>query len=225
MNTLKKIVLIVLPVVVIFYLAATRGLYFFPPSLALGPCLPDWTSPSTYLNLVSEVASPMGKTRFGVGDADIQVCYGQPSARGRLVFDSLPGSKQDTVSGAPLVPNGRLWRLGANEPTRLFVSRSIRFGNLTVPSGRYALYARPDSSWWEIFVTGSTFHWGNMIGPDVRKQEIGSILVPVSATRYHTERLTIDAFSSSADSTILAIRWADRELKIPIQSPEDDVGS
>src|SRR5687768_14460314 len=35
------------------------------------------------------------------------ICYGRPSARGR------------TMIGGELVPYGRLWRTGANEPTTL----------------------------------------------------------------------------------------------------------
>src|SRR5690606_11953348 len=63
---------------------------------------------------VSERKSPFDSTRITVGTQTAQVCYGRPSAQGRVIFGA-----DGTAAGAPLVPYGKLWRTGANEPTIL----------------------------------------------------------------------------------------------------------
>ena len=209
-------------VAVIVFFAATRGLYFFPTSVALGPCLPDWTSPSTYLAIVKEPASPMKKTRFKLGQGDVQICYGSPSVRGRSVFntETQPDSLEIDSLRQFLVPNGRIWRLGANEPTRIFTNRPIRFGDLRLAPGRYSMYTIPGSKEWEIFITRSTFHWGNQISRNVRSKEVGSTRVPVRVVNQDTEALTFQATDIQTDSAMLRIQWSNVSIDVPVVSSE-----
>ncbi|GMQ80763.1 MAG: hypothetical protein BMS9Abin05_0192 [Rhodothermia bacterium] len=209
-------------VAVIIFLAITRGLYFFPTFVALGPCLPDWTSPSTYLAVFEEPASPMKKTRFKLGKGNVQICYGSPSARGRSVFnnETLPDSLEIDSPRQFLVPNGRLWRLGANEPTRIFIDRPIFFGDIRLDPGRYSMYTIPGSREWEIFITRSTFHWGNQISSEVRSKEVGSTRVPVSVVNEDTEELTFKATDIQNDSAMLRIQWSNVSVNVPVVSSE-----
>ena len=78
------------------------GISLLPVSLALGPCLKDLTSPLSYRARVS----PLGSVDLHAGAAMVRLCYGRPTMRGRTVFGGL-------------VPYDSLWRMGANEPTRL----------------------------------------------------------------------------------------------------------
>jgi len=199
---------------VLLFLAATRGLYFFPTSVALGPCLPDWTSPSTYIAVWDPLASPMGKTRFQIGDVDVQICYGQPSARNRTVF--TPDSAL-SLQAPVLVPDGRLWRMGANEPTRIFVSAPVLLGDLELDAGRYSLYTIPGPETWEIFVTRSTFHWGNQIRESVRAQEVGSFYTQVQVSESFQERFRISAYPDASTADRIVVAWADLEVYLPIR--------
>ena len=209
-------------VAVVVFLAATRGLYFFPTSIALGPCLPDWTSPSTYFAVFEEPASPMKKTRFELGTGDVQICYGSPSVRGRSIFNTETKSDRLEIDSPRqfLVPNGRIWRLGANEPTRIFINRPILFGDLRLAPGRYSMYTIPGSKEWEIFITRSTFHWGNQISSRVRRREVGSTTVPVSVVNQRTEALTFQATDIQIDSATLRIKWSNVIVDIPMVSSE-----
>ncbi len=89
------------------------GVSLVPVQVAIGPCLADWTSPSSY----RPRASPLATERFRVDGGTVEICYGRPSRRGRQVFGAL-------------VPFDSLWRLGANEPTRLYTDRPLRLGDL-----------------------------------------------------------------------------------------------
>jgi len=123
--------------------------------------------------------------------------------RGRVVFGEL-------------VPFGQVWRLGANEPTRLHTSRAIDLGGVAVPAGRYSLYAIPWPDRWELFVTRSTFHWGNQITPAVRAREIGVTTVPVEQARESVETLTITPEPAAGDTVALVFAWERTVARVPV---------
>ncbi len=177
----------------VYYL---NGPYIFPTSVALGPCWKDWTSPSSY-----EVrASPLKALHFTVGDVDGRLCYGSPESRGRRLFGP---------SG--VVPFGQLWRMGANEPTRLFLNGPIQFGDLRLEAGRYSLYAEPGATTWRIFATTSIWHWGNQISAEVKNQSVGSTEAPVVRKGAHEESLRF-----KMEGNVLAMMWGFTRIQIPL---------
>ena len=185
--------------VVLVAVVAAAVPYLLPTRIALGPCGRDWTSPSSYFPR----SSPTRSVSFDLGAGAGKVCYGSPSARGREVFGSL-------------VPWGELWRVGANEPTRLFVDRPVSFAGVSLPAGRYSIYARPRSDVWQIFLSASTFHWGNSISPAVRARELGNVEVPVSATREMAEQLTFEWESTGPARGKLVVEWERSRVEIPV---------
>ncbi|GAB5519980.1 MAG: hypothetical protein RhofKO_22310 [Rhodothermales bacterium] len=181
----------------------TQGPYVYPTSMALGPCFKDWTSPTSY----SPRVSPMEQVRFRVGEVNAQVCYSRPSARGRALFGA---------DGA-LVRHGRLWRMGANEPTLLFIDQPMRLGSVYLDPGRYALYAEPDSASWEVIVSTSTFHWGNQISQEVRAQEVGQTTVPVDSVAF-VEDFLIEPLPDADDTVSLRVAWGNTAVHIPLST-------
>lgn len=167
------------------------GVSLVPPSLALGPCLKDYTSLVSYQPRMSQLAG----IRFHVGDAEAQLCYGRPLRRDRVIYGQL-------------VPFGAIWRLGANEPTRLSISKPMSLAGIPLPAGRYSLYAEPGPAEWTIYVSRSTLHWGNDISPSVRAQEVGHATVPVEVLPE-----TVDTFTAriedhgNAGRVALAFEW------------------
>lgn len=91
-----------------------------------------------------------------VGFTDITVDYSRPSRRGRQVMGNL-------------VPFGRIWRVGANESTKITFSEDVRIEGHRVPKGTYALYAFPYPEEWTIVIHKNISHWGD--GRDQYKQE------------------------------------------------------
>ena len=176
------------------------GTSLVPTSVALGPCLRDWTSPVSY----QRRASPLAMTRFRVGGTDVLLCYGRPSLRNRIGFGGL-------------VPYDSLWRLGANEPTRLSVNRPIRLGSLPLAPGRYSLYALPRPGHWMIFVTRSTQHWGNDLSPAVRSREVGGIDVPALPRAEPVETLTATWQGADTAGT-LSFAWDRTAAEIPVSA-------
>jgi len=169
---------------------AVSGVSLVPVGVTLGPCLKDWTSPSSY----SVRASPLATVEARVGGANLKLCYGRPSARGRVVFGNL-------------VPYDEAWRLGANEPTRLYVNRAIDLGGVRLEPGRYSLYAEPSQGSWKFFVNRSVLHWGNDLSPAVRAREVARVTVPVDSLTGPVETLTVRAEPMAGDAVRLAFEW------------------
>lgn len=167
------------------------GVSLVPPSLVLGPCFKDWTSPVSYKPRVSKLDG----IRFHVADAAVQLCYGRPIRNGRTIFGGL-------------VPWNDPWRLGANEPTRLSVDQPITLAGISLPPGRYSLYVEPRPDQWTIFVSRSTTHWGNDISPAVRAKEVGSATVPVEILPEMVDTFTATIEDHGSSSRVaLAFEW------------------
>lgn len=165
---------------------AATGVALVPVGLTLGPCLRDWTSPSSYGRRVS----PLATVDIPVGDGQLRVCYGRPAARGREVFGGL-------------VPWDEPWRLGANEPTRLYLNRAATIAGVRLEPGRYAITATPRRKHWEIAIRGSVSQWGNDFSPPV----LGTGAALVEALAEPVETLTVRPLPADDGTMRLAVEW------------------
>ena len=89
-------------------------------------------------------ASPVAKIQQKVGLADIQIDYSRPGAKGRVIYGDL-------------IPYGQMWRLGANENTKITSSEALIFGKDTLAAGTYALFAKPGQTNWELYFYADYF--------------------------------------------------------------------
>ncbi len=169
---------------------AATGTSLVPASLMLGPCLRDWTSPSSY----GARQSPLASVDAPLGDGALRLCYGRPAMRGRTVYGGL-------------VPWDTLWRMGANEPTRLYLNRPATVAGIPLDAGRYSLYLRPGAAGWTLFVNRSVRHWGNDFSLAVRAHEVGSTPVPVVALPEPVETLTVRRVAADSGRMALAFDW------------------
>lgn len=193
LKTIKKTLLGIIPISIIGFFVAT-GFHYVPVDLTLGKCMMDYTSPSTY----TKRSSLLKSYKFEVDGDEVLVCYGSPSAKDRKVFGGI-------------VPYDQLWRFGANEPTRFYTSVDLVLGEVVVPKGRYSLYAVPSKNSWEIFISTSTYHWGNSITESVLEDEIGSFEIE---PEYNA--LFVESFSIRSSDDELIVEWENMRLRIPI---------
>jgi hypothetical protein len=81
------------------------------------------------------------------GPSRMLIDYGQPHARGRVIFGGL-------------VPYGEVWRLGANWATTLMLDVELRIGDLELRRGEYTLFLLPREDGGELIVSEETRQWG-----------------------------------------------------------------
>ena len=70
--------------------------------------------------------SPEETIEYRMGHIELELYYNRPSKKGREIFGDL-------------VPYGKVWRTGANEPTTFEFSDELWINNKPVPGGKYTL--------------------------------------------------------------------------------------
>ena len=148
--------------------------------------------------------SPAGTTSFTDGDLTITVNYSRPSVRGRVIFGP-------EGSGA-LLPYGKYWRLGANEPTSIEFSQDVTFAGKPVPKGKYRMYAFPGEKEFTIVLNSEISAWGYS-EPDYSKDVI-RVQVPLTITESPVEQLTIE--TGKSNELYIRISWDKVLLSIPV---------
>jgi hypothetical protein len=127
----------------------------------------------------------------------IVIDYGQPHARGRV------------VNGALAADLDKVWRLGANNPTKFTTDVDLTVGSLSVPKGTYVLWAE----------TSSTGPWKLIFNSDpgaTHKPEadIGRVPLTTRTLASPVESLTISLVpgAEGAPRGDLRIMWGTREF-------------
>ena len=113
-------------------------LLFSFATLLCGPLSAQITTPQP---------SPSSTLKQTVGLTDVTVEYSRPSMRGRTVFGNL-------------VPEGKLWRTGANKNTTITFSDNVTIDGQELSAGSYAIYTKPSKSSWEVLFYSDTNNWG-----------------------------------------------------------------
>lgn len=182
-------------------------------TLSLGapaPLLADAPAPCKTMNTerlpLNRRASPLDSISFTVGTAQVKLCYGRPSAKGR------------TMIGGASIPFGKLWRTGANEPTMIHTTGPIVVGGVAVPAGSYSLYTIPDPATWHVILNRSISQWGHESSytDEVKQQEVGHGSATSSALAEPVEMLTFRTESGSGGAVNLLLEWEKTRVTIPI---------
>jgi tetratricopeptide (TPR) repeat protein len=75
-----------------------------------------------------------------VGLTDVEVDYSRPNKNNRQIFGGL-------------VPFDKVWRTGANQPTRIKFSANVKLADKEVPAGEYALFSLPGQNEWTVILS------------------------------------------------------------------------
>ncbi len=82
-----------------------------------------------------------------VGLTDVSIDYSRPDKRDREIFGGL-------------VPYDKVWRTGANAPTKIKFSDAVKIEGKDVPAGEYAFYTIPGKDEWTIILSKNLKLWG-----------------------------------------------------------------
>ena len=157
-----------------------------------------------YRYFTSRPLSPTQTTTFRYEGLDVKVTYCRPFKKGRLIF----GGSEDA-----LVPNGKYWRLGANEATEISFSQDVNIAGKPLKADTYRMYAVPNESSWQISFNSGLGAWGAN-EPDYDK-DVLKVEVPAEKVSSETEQFTI-TFASDSTGVNMNIDWDKTHLRVPI---------
>jgi hypothetical protein len=157
-----------------------------------------------YSNLFPK--SPPTTKAFSENGLDINVAFGQPSKRGRLIF----GEEKD---GA-LQPYGKYWRLGANAATEITFNKDINFAGKAVKAGSYRMYAVPGANSFQVSLNSELGVFLGVMEPDYTK-DVLKVDVPVIQSSTETEQFTIN-FASDSTGVNMDFVWDKIIVRVPI---------
>ena len=151
----------------------------------------------SYSQLLSPVASPKTKIIQKVGLVDINLEYSRPSKKNRKIFGGL-------------VPYGKIWRTGANNPTLISFSENIKLNNKLIKKGDYHIYSVPSESKLDLIIYEKTDAWGSLSDFDesLIKARVVSNFIDLPFT---VETFTIAFNNISNNGASLIINWDNKQ--------------
>lgn len=152
----------------------------------------------TLAGIVHAQGNPRGKAKLVLGGKTISVEYGQPSLRGRTVYEMVNK-----------LPADGIWRVGADTSTTFSTSDDLLFDETKVPKGVYSLWARraSDKSWKLVF-NGQHGQSGTQHDP---KLDVVEVALRESRAANPPDEVTIVLSKAKTQGTI-AIEWGDLRL-------------
>ena len=123
-----------------------------------------------------------------VGDTKISIVYHRPNTKGRTKIwgcttaDVVP---KGGVTYPCLVPNGQVWRSGANENTTIEFSRDVMINGQNLPAGKYGFHSIPNKNEWILIFSKDNDDWGSFTY-DEKKDALRVKVKPVKAGNQET---------------------------------------
>ena len=162
--------------------------------------------------------SPLDSLTFRVAGQEAKICYGRPSSRGRTMIGSA--AIAGAVNQMGVIPFGKIWRTGANEPTLLRTPVALVIAGVSVPAGTYSIYTVPGESEWEIIVNRSYSQWGHegSYTDEIRAQEMGRGTVSSERADSHVETFTIRAEDLPDGNVHVILEWERTRVRITVSA-------
>lgn len=139
---------------------------------------------------------------FGLGQ--IEINYSRPSLKGRVPFKE----KGD------FVPQGAMWRTGANSATKLRFTDQVMMGGKLIDSGLYVLYTIPGKDYWEIIINKGITNSG--LDGYKTSEDVHRFTVKPGKTGSSVETFTIQVANVLAESCELQLMWGNTVVSIPM---------
>lgn len=161
----------------------------------------------------TQVAGSLDAEGAYQGGSWIIVDYGRPLMRGRDLFGSGASYGEAFLRGAPV------WRVGADQSTRIMTEVDLMFGNERLPAGEYSVFADlSENEWTLIFADWGVKDdfrednpdalWGSYgYTPD---RDVARVAMPVMTNAMAVDQLTITFSDMTQEGGNFMILWDDQ---------------
>jgi len=149
--------------------------------------------------------SPAQTIRQNFGMSAVEISYSRPGAKGRKII----GHNE---------PYGRVWRTGANAPTKIRFFSPVEIKGNKLDSGTYVLYTLPvEKGDWTVIFNKGLKNWGSdQYNPE---EDACRITVTPERKRKPVETFTIQVDNVKPESCDISVAWEDWMISIPVITP------
>jgi hypothetical protein len=188
-------------------------------------------------------ASPPSTLTHTVGVTDLTIVYHRPSVRGRTLWGDVPADKvaavlkatsflpqnspegtldggQGTGKDFPMVPNGHVWRAGANEATRFTVTDDVLVNGQPLKAGTYSLHMIPGKDEWTVVFNKTAEQWGSY-SYDASKDALRVKAKPEWRADSQ-ELLGYEIPTGTANTARVVLRWEKIAVPFTVEVPNQD---
>jgi hypothetical protein len=134
----------------------------------------------------------------------IEVNYSRPVIKGRTIFGDI-------------VPFGKLWRAGANNPTKVTFGEDVKVAGKDLKAGAYQLMIIPTAKNWEIIFNKGT----NGVFNYHPEEDVLKVTVPTNTLASSVESFTIQLGQVIANTCEIQIMWEKTSVSIPVTTEID----
>ncbi len=153
--------------------------------------------------------SPHETVNATIDGNEMSIVYGRP-------YTKDPKSGEPRKIWGTLVPNGKVWRMGADEATLLTTKKPIILADgAPIMPGTYSLYLWPDENGAKLIVNKQTGQWGtkydeaqDLTRVDLKKDSLGK---PVDQFT-----IAIDK-NESGGGGVLKMMWEQTQYSVPFK--------
>jgi hypothetical protein len=149
--------------------------------------------------------SPEAKVMQKVGMAEVTINYCRPQAKGRKIFGDV-------------VPFDKMWRTGANAPTKITISDSINVNGKKIAGGEYAIYTIPSVTEWTVIFGKNA---STSAGDYKDEQEVVRFKVKPEMGTNMVEAFTISFINVTPTTSEVELSWEKTLVKFKLQYDAD----
>jgi len=146
--------------------------------------------------------SPSQTIRQNFGMSAVEISYSRPGTKGRKII----GHNE---------PYGRVWRTGANAPTKVRFFSPVEIKGNKLDSGTYVLYTMPvEQGDWTVIFNKGLKNWGS--DQYKAEEDVCRFTVTPERKRKHVETFTIQFDNVKPESCNISVAWEDWMISIPV---------
>jgi len=144
--------------------------------------------------------SPHVRTEWTIDGANISIEYGRPYTKGRTIFPDIH-------------KYGEVWRTGADEATVLTTDKTLTFGSVVVPPGKYSVWTVPGEKEWQLVINKDIPKWGTMY-KSVAASDLGRTPMKTEKVTSPVEQFTISV-NDTPEGGVLQLEWENVRASAP----------
>jgi hypothetical protein len=137
-----------------------------------------------------------------VAGAEISINYGRPGVKDRKIWGAL-------------VPNGRVWRAGANEATTFAFSRDVQVDGHALGAGTYTFFAVPGETEWTLIFNRVPRQWG-AFNYNAAFDALRFAAKPAESAP--EEHLRYDVAPDGSNAALVTLVWEKRRVTFRIEA-------